>query len=84
MLRSVGVASVKIVRYISAARVIARGRGIRELRRLQRHYPVGRNWRKKSAEAEVVLPSGATVEAEVHWYEAHGLGAVEHKIKRLL
>jgi hypothetical protein len=75
---------VKIVRLLSSARVIARGRGIRELRRLRRCYPAGRNWRKKAAEAEIVLNSGITMRAEVHWYEAHGYGRVEFKIKRLL
>jgi len=75
---------VKIVRFLSPARVIARGKGIRELRRLRRYYPTGRNWRKKAAEAEIVLDSGTPARAEVHWYEAHGYGRVEIKIKRLL
>jgi len=75
---------VRIVRLLSSPRVIARGRGIRELRRLHRYYPAGRNWKKKSAEAEVDLGANRIVHAEVHWYEAHGWGRVELKIKRLL
>ena len=62
---------MRIVRRLSTERVIARGRGIRELRRLKKAYPGGRNWRKKSVEAEVDIGSGTIVEAEMHWYEAH-------------
>ncbi len=75
---------MRVIRFLSMARVIARGRGIRELTRLKKRYPAGRNWRKKSAEVEVELPDGALAHAEIHWYEAHGCGQVEHKIKRLL
>ena len=75
---------MRIIRFLSAPRVIARGRGIRELARLKKCHPEGRNWRKRSAEAEVELPDGTVAHAEVHWYEAHGCGQLEHKIKRLL
>jgi hypothetical protein len=61
---------------------IASGRGIRELTRLRRVYG-GRNWRKKRGIAQVRL-SGRLMTAEVPWYEAHGVGAVEHKIKSLV
>ena len=75
---------MEIIRHLSVARVIARGRGIRELRRLRKAYPGSRNWRKKSIEAEVDLGGGVVVIAEIHWYEGHGIGPVEHKIKRML
>ena len=62
---------------------IAVGRRIRELERLRKVYGPGR-WRKCKGLAKVRLPDGSTSEAEVHWYEAHGIGRKEFKIKRLL
>ena len=61
----------------------AEGSGIRELHRLVRTYG-GRNWRKRKGFASIVLESGEICEAELHWYEAHGVGKVEMKIKELL
>ncbi|HEY3583150.1 MAG TPA: hypothetical protein VGL90_02090 [Casimicrobiaceae bacterium] len=60
---------------------IAAGRGIRELRRLQRAYGRGR-WRKRKGVSRVRLRDGTIRIAELHWYEAHGIGSYEHKIKR--
>jgi hypothetical protein len=34
--------------------------------------------------AGVALEDGAVLEAEVHWYEGHGVGKKEMKIKRFL
>jgi len=34
--------------------------------------------------AAVELADGTICHAEVHWYEAHGTGAKEFKIKRIL
>jgi hypothetical protein len=62
---------------------IATGRGIRELRRLQRIYGRGR-WRKRKGVSRVRLGDGTIRVAELHWYEAHGIGSYEHKIKRYL
>ena len=62
---------------------IATGRAIRELRRLQRVYGPGR-WRKRKGTSRVRLADGAIRLAELHWYEAHGIGSYEHKIKRYL
>ena len=62
---------------------IAAGRGIRELRRLQRAYGRGR-WRKRKGVSRVRLRDGTVRIAELHWYEAHGIGSYEHKIKRYL
>jgi hypothetical protein len=61
---------------------IATGRGIRELPRLRRTYGPGR-WRKRKGVA-IRLKDGAVRLAELHWYEAHGIGTYEHKIKRYL
>lgn len=63
--------------------VIAVGDAIREVRRLEEVYGAGR-WRKLKGVATVELLGGELVRAEVHWYEAHGRGRRELKIKRLL
>lgn len=62
---------------------IARGVSVRQRAYLDARYGRGR-WRKMKGRAVVVLPSGRTREVELHWYEAHGIGAREHKIKHLL
>ena len=59
---------------------IASGRAIREVRRLRRLYGKGR-WRKRKGWASVRLLDGTVHRAELHWYEAHGLGKREMKIK---
>ena len=60
---------------------ITTGRRIRELPRLRRLYGRGR-WRKLKGVALVRLRSGALRRAELHWYEAHGIGRKEIKRKR--
>lgn len=75
--------SLEIVSEISAVETIAAGRRIRELERLRRVYGPGR-WRKRKGIARVRLPDGTVSQAEVHWYEAHGIGRKELKVKRLL
>jgi len=62
---------------------IAIGRKVRDIRRLRAYYGKGR-WRKLKGVALVRVPSGAVFWAEVHWYEADGLGRREVKIKRRL
>ncbi|MBA4158171.1 MAG: hypothetical protein H0X65_11930 [Gemmatimonadetes bacterium] len=62
---------------------IATGRGIRELARLQRLYGRAR-WRKRKGDATIRLAGGGIHEAELHWYEVHGIGRKEFKIKRFL
>ncbi len=62
---------------------IATGKGIRELPRLQRIYGRAR-WRKRKGVAQVRLGSGPVRTAELHWYEATGIGRREYKIKRFL
>ncbi len=61
----------------------ASGRGIRELPRLTRIYGKAR-WRKRKGFCHVRLEDGSEHWAEVHWYEATGLGRKEMKIKDLL
>ena len=75
--------SVEIVGTISDIELIAIGRSIRELQRLRKRYGPGR-WRKLKGIAAVRLPDGTIHRAEIHFYEAHGIGKREYKIKRLL
>lgn len=70
----------EIVSEIKDVETIAVGRSIRALRRLNKRYGKGR-WRKKKGTATVKLQDGSLRLAEVHWYEAHGIGKRDIKIK---
>jgi hypothetical protein len=59
------------------------GESIRELPRLRKFYGLGR-WRKRKGFADVRLPNGTIRKAEIHWYEASGVGKKEFKIKRFV
>jgi len=74
---------MKIVGPILAMETIAEGRGIRELQLLRERFG-GVNWKKKKGIANLLLPDGITALAEIHWYEAHGIGKVKMKVKRWL
>jgi len=73
----------EIVGEITVVETIASGRGIRDLGRLRKYYGKGR-WRKMKGMARVRLASGRIRLAELHWYEAHGIGKKEIKRKRYL
>lgn len=73
----------EIVGPIERVETIAEGHGIRDLTLLRQRYGLGR-WKKKKGLATVRLPDGTTARAEVHWYEAHGVGKVKLKIKEWL
>jgi hypothetical protein len=73
----------EILSEIVEVQIIATGREIRDLRRLQRLYGKGR-WRKMKGVATIRLASGRIRQAELHWYEAHGIGKRELKRKRNL
>ena len=73
----------EIVGALRGVETIASSRAIRELPRLRKFYGRGR-WRKMKGLATIRLPNDSVREAEVHWYEAHGIGRKEFKIKRLL
>lgn len=60
--------------------IIASGRGVRERLRLRKMYG-GHRWRKLKGIAHVRLTDGSVRLAEVHWYEAHGVGKREFKLK---
>jgi hypothetical protein len=73
----------EIIGDIRDVETIAVGRSIRDLPRLRRLYGHGR-WRKRKGFATVRLPDGAVVPAELHWYEASGIGRREIRIKRVV
>jgi hypothetical protein len=72
-----------IIGSVRDAETFAQGSGIRELARLRKMHGPGR-WRKRKGFATVKLQDGSVVEAELHWYEASGIGRREIKIKRIL
>jgi hypothetical protein len=73
----------EILNGIKNIETIAVGGNIRDIMRLRKQYGVGR-WRKMKGVANVRLQSGSIRNAELHWYEAHGIGRRKMKIKRLL
>ncbi len=68
---------------IENVEVIAKGLSVRQRARLTAQFGRGR-WRKLKGTAVVRLSSGAVCLAELHWYEAHGIGRRKLKIKRFL
>lgn len=73
----------EILGKISGIETFAAGSAIREVARLRRVYGRGR-WRKRKGVAHVRLSDGSVHVAEIHWYEAAGIGRKEFKIKHLL
>jgi hypothetical protein len=73
----------EIIGDITNREVIARGIGVLVLSELKGKYG-GSNWRKCKGEAIIGLPNGRIRRAELHWYEAHGIGKVRMKRKRYL
>lgn len=73
----------EIISEITAIDQIAVNRSIREVARLKKLYGVGR-WRKLKGIAKVRFANGMTCTAEIHWYEAHGIGRKEFKVKHIL
>lgn len=74
---------IEIVGKIDAIEVIATGGRIKDIMRLRKQYGPGR-WRKLKGIAEIRLENGKLRRAELHWYEAHGIGKRKMKIKRFL
>lgn len=74
----------EVIGEIEDIEIIAVGGKIRDLQRLRKIYGSGR-WRKLKGIARVrLLDDGYECDAELHWYEAHGIGKKEMKIKELL
>ncbi len=72
-----------IIGEIEDIEVIAAGGKIRDIMRIRKQYGLGR-WRKLKGFANVRLQNGRIRKAEVHWYEAFGIGRKKIKIKRFL
>jgi hypothetical protein len=74
---------IKIISDIVDVETIAENHSIRELTQLRKQYGSSQ-WKKKKGIALLELIDGSTAYAELHWYEAHGIGRVKMKIKRWL
>jgi len=72
-----------VVGRISGIEPIARGVGVRDRARLNRFYGRGR-WRKLKGVAMIRLRNGTVRRAQLHGYEASGIGRRELKRKRYL
>ena len=73
----------EIIGDITDIEPIAVGSAIREVARLRKQYGRGR-WRKLKGIALIRLANGRLRRAEIHWYEAHGIGKREIKRKRYM
>ncbi|HVR99354.1 MAG TPA: hypothetical protein VMW27_22220 [Thermoanaerobaculia bacterium] len=76
-------ATFRLIGEISDAVTIAEDSAIRDLARLTKTHGRGQ-WRKRKGNGLVELPNGNLRRVELHWYEAHGIGRRELKIKRYL
>jgi hypothetical protein len=88
LIKAKGGRGVKKLKYIiigdiSQIEIIAIGKSIREVERLRKTYGRGR-WRKLKGVATIQLEDTTICQAELHWYEAHGIGKKEIKIKYIL
>lgn len=75
--------SFEIIDDITDIETIAVGNSIREISRLRKSYGSGR-WRKMKGRTTIRLPDGIICKVEVHWYEAHGIGRRDIKIKKII
>ncbi len=75
--------ALEIVGEIRNIETLATGRGVHIHRYLERSYGNGR-WRKMKGIATVQFPDGTVQQAEIHWFEAHGIGRKDFKIKRVI
>lgn len=71
----------EIIGEIKNIEIIAIGGNIKDIMRLRKQFGQGR-WRKLKGHAKVRLQNGIVRNAEIHWYEAHGIGKKKIKIKR--
>ena len=73
----------EIIGEIEYIETIAVGGNIRDVMRLRKQYGIGR-WRKLKGIAAIRLMNNRVRKAEIHWYEAHGIGKKKMKIKKFL
>jgi len=70
----------EIIGEIRNEEVIAKGSSVKIRKRLEKLYGHG-NWKKMKGIAEVRLSDGSVKQAEIHWFEAHGIGKKNIKVK---
>ena len=75
--------SFEIISKIRDVETLASGKGVYIRRYLDRNYGKAR-WRKMKGTATIKLADGKTYDAEIHWYEANGIGRKDYKIKRII
>ena len=73
----------EIINEIEDIETIAVGGNIKDIMRLRKQFGTGR-WRKLKGIASIRLKNGGIRKAELHWYEAHGIGRKKMKIKKFL
>jgi len=73
----------ELVSDVSAIEIIAVNLSVKDRMKLKTQFG-GRRWRKMKGVADVRFPNGEIYKAEVHWYEAHGVGRRKMKVKRIL
>jgi hypothetical protein len=73
----------ELIGKIGDIEIIAVGGQIHDLQKIRKKHGRGR-WRKLKGIGRVRLPDGSECDAELHWYEAHGIGKKEMKVKELL
>lgn len=73
----------EVIGEIRDVQTIATGHGIRDLHILIKKFGRG-NWRKLKGYGIVQFANGTISEAELHWYEAHGIGKRWLKVKRVI
>jgi len=77
------VETFRLIGEIADTETMAEGSSIHDLARLTKTYGRGQ-WRKRKGNGIVELRNGTIRHVELHWYEAHGIGRRELKIKRYL
>lgn len=73
----------ELISEIMGIETFATGKGIRNFKLLEKKYGPGK-WRKRKGTALIRLRDGSECLAELHWYEASGIGRKEMKVKWLL
>ena len=73
----------EIIGELTEIETIATSGSIRILPVLRRRFGHAR-WRKRKGVATVRLADGTIRQAEIHWFEAHGIGRRLMRIKRFL
>ena len=76
-------ADFELLGEVTGIETIAVNLSIRERKSLQEQFG-GRRWRKLKGEGRVRFPNGEIRQAELHWYEARGIGRRKMKVKRVL